>query len=136
MADLIQIRRDTKAHWAEVNPVLAPGEPGLETDTRKVKHGDGTTAWNDLPYGDIIDINTTTGTDLDIADEYGNVLMRIANGHIKTKKFDSAKIPDLIAKTITDKEMDDVLGEDVAVYLTDVNGNAVLDDNGKPIEII
>lgn len=51
MADIIQLRRDTKANWATTNPVLALGEPGLETDTRKVKYGDGTTAWNNLPYG-------------------------------------------------------------------------------------
>lgn len=47
---LIQIRRDTAANWASVNPVLAAGEPGFETDTRKEKVGNGTTAWNSLPY--------------------------------------------------------------------------------------
>ena len=50
MADIIQLRRDTKANWATKNPVLALGETGLETDTRKVKYGDGTTTWNNLPY--------------------------------------------------------------------------------------
>lgn len=42
----------------------------------------------------------------------------------------------LVIKKITDGEMDEVLGGDVAVYLTDINGNAVLDDKGEPIEII
>lgn len=51
MASLIKLRRDTAANWTSVNPTLAAGEPGLETDTRKVKYGDGTTAWNNLPYG-------------------------------------------------------------------------------------
>ena len=37
---------------------------------------------------------------------------------------------------IRNDEMDEVLGGDVAVYLTDTDGNAVLDDEGKPIEII
>ncbi|RYD64867.1 MAG: hypothetical protein EOP58_08675 [Sphingomonadales bacterium] len=45
-----RIRRDTAANWTSVNPVLALGEPGLETDTRRIKHGDGTTAWNSLAY--------------------------------------------------------------------------------------
>lgn len=45
-----RIRRDTAANWASVNPVLALGEPGLETDTTRTKYGDGTTAWNSLPY--------------------------------------------------------------------------------------
>lgn len=45
-----RIRRDTAANWTAANPVLALGEPGLETDTRRVKYGDGTTAWNSLSY--------------------------------------------------------------------------------------
>ena len=32
------------------NPVLADGEIGVETDTDKIKIGDGVTAWNSLPY--------------------------------------------------------------------------------------
>lgn len=46
----IRIRSATAAQWMAANPVLATGEPGLETDTRKVKYGDGTTSWNNLPY--------------------------------------------------------------------------------------
>ncbi|MFK4794676.1 hypothetical protein [Sphingobium sp. ZW T5_29] len=45
-----QLRRDTAANWASVNPTLGPGEPALETDTGKVKYGNGATAWNSLPY--------------------------------------------------------------------------------------
>ena len=50
MADMIQIRRDTAANWTSVNPVLAQGELGIETDTLKIKAGDGTTVWNSLGY--------------------------------------------------------------------------------------
>lgn len=50
MADIIQIRRDTAANWTSVNPILAQGEMGLETDTNKVKFGDGATAWASLGY--------------------------------------------------------------------------------------
>lgn len=50
MANRIQIRRDTAANWTSVNPVLAQGEVGLETDTGKMKVGDGGTAWNSLAY--------------------------------------------------------------------------------------
>ena len=46
----IQLRRDTSSNWATENPVLAAGELGYETDTRKGKVGDGTTAWNSLNY--------------------------------------------------------------------------------------
>lgn len=45
-----QLRRDTAANWASVNPVLGDGEPAIETDTRRKKYGDGVTAWTSLPY--------------------------------------------------------------------------------------
>jgi hypothetical protein len=50
MADMIQIRRDTAANWTSANPILAQGELGAETDTSKIKIGDGTTAWASLSY--------------------------------------------------------------------------------------
>jgi len=50
MADIIQIRRDTAANWTSANPILAQGELGVETDTDKIKVGDGSTAWSSLGY--------------------------------------------------------------------------------------
>ena len=50
MADIIQIRRDTAANWTSANPTLAQGELGVETDTDKIKIGDGSTAWASLGY--------------------------------------------------------------------------------------
>jgi hypothetical protein len=50
MADIIQIRRDTAADWTSVDPTLAQGEIGWESDTNKLKIGDGSTAWTSLAY--------------------------------------------------------------------------------------
>ena len=46
----IQVRRGSATDWSGVNPILAAGELGVETDTRKIKVGDGSTAWNSLSY--------------------------------------------------------------------------------------
>ena len=46
----IQFRRDTAANWTSVNPLLLQGELGLEYDTGRTKVGDGSNAWNSLPY--------------------------------------------------------------------------------------
>ena len=46
----IQVRRGSATDWSGVNPVLAAGELGVVTDTRKIKVGDGSTAWNSLSY--------------------------------------------------------------------------------------
>ena len=50
MTTRIQLRHDTAANWTSVNPILALGEPGVETDTNRVKYGDGITRWNTLSY--------------------------------------------------------------------------------------
>jgi hypothetical protein len=50
MATKIQLRRDTAANWTSVNPTLSQGELGYETDTDKVKVGDGSTTWTGLGY--------------------------------------------------------------------------------------
>ena len=50
MAVSILLRRGTAAEWAASNPILLEGEVGVETDTKKLKVGDGLTAWTSLPY--------------------------------------------------------------------------------------
>lgn len=46
----IKLKRGTAARWAEMNPILAMGEPGFVYDENRLKIGDGQTPWNDLPY--------------------------------------------------------------------------------------
>jgi hypothetical protein len=72
MATRIKLRRDTAANWTSANPILALGEPGLETDTRKVKYGDGSTTWNGLSYA--YSGSGGTGTDYTLPIATGSVL--------------------------------------------------------------
>lgn len=46
----IKLRRDTAANFTSKNPVLGIGEPAYETDTKKLKIGDGATVYNNLDY--------------------------------------------------------------------------------------
>ena len=58
----IKLRRDTSANFTSKNPVLGIGEPAYETDTKKLKIGDGTTAYTQLEYfsaGSSTDITAT-----------------------------------------------------------------------------
>lgn len=50
MATRMQQRRGTSAQWTSANPVLASGEIGFETDTNKLKIGDGVNTWANLSY--------------------------------------------------------------------------------------
>ena len=63
-----QFRRGTASEWSSNNPLLAVGEIGIETNTNKLKIGDGSLLWNALPYGGIMgptgpagDASTVTG---------------------------------------------------------------------------
>lgn len=44
------VKRATAANFTAANTLLLSGEFGLETDTRRLKMGDGVTAWNTLAY--------------------------------------------------------------------------------------
>jgi hypothetical protein len=50
VAKRLQLRHDTAMRWTMANPKLLAGEIGLETDTNRMKIGNGLLNWNDLPY--------------------------------------------------------------------------------------
>jgi len=63
--------------------------------------------------------STETDVDLDISDANGNVILRLAGGHIQTKNFDSsdAGTQDVIVKATEETDPD--------IDITDTNGNAI-----------
>ena len=48
----LKVRRDTSSDFQTANPTLAAGEFAYETDTEKIKVGDGSTAYNSLQFID------------------------------------------------------------------------------------
>lgn len=61
-----------------------------------------------------------TDSNLDIADENGNVLARFSDGHIKTKDFNSVNVPSQMDNEETDADL----------LLSDNNGNALAEFKG------
>ena len=72
MANRLQLRRDGAQQWANVNPILAQGELGIEIDTSRLKVGDGVTAWNSLKYERPIETESNTANTLVKRDADGN----------------------------------------------------------------
>ena len=88
MAVRIQLRRDTAANWVSNNPVLRPGEVGIETDTLKFKIGPTTnpngTQWNSITaYANVVpsDLNTTLNGYLEVGD-LSNTVAELVDGDL------------------------------------------------------
>lgn len=114
---LIQVRRGTAATWTSTAPTLSAGEWGYETDTGKVKIGDGSSGWSSLPYlaiggtdtftqseieeiaRDAVGAALTEGTGIGISVDDGNNTITVAVtgiSHSLVNDFDSA-VTDIIA---------------------------------------
>ena len=85
MATKIKLRRDNSSVWQQHNPILFDGEPGYETDTGKLKIGNGTTPYNDLPYT----YNTTGETN---RPAWGDIVGPIAADQALTDALNSKEL--------------------------------------------
>ena len=83
MTTRLQQRRDTAANWTSNNPTLATGEIGFETDTKKFKIGDGSTAWTALAYAfgaaPALTFNAQTGTSYTLVATDVGALVTLSN---------------------------------------------------------
>jgi hypothetical protein len=62
----IKHRYELAEKWMAINPILAPGEIGIEEDTGKFKTGDGRHSWTELNY------SISQGITTKIFDGYSN----------------------------------------------------------------
>jgi hypothetical protein len=79
----IQLRRDTAANWTTYNPILRAGEIGVETDTQRIKIGDGTGTWSSRPYINVLPSELT-----ELSQDAVNSALTAGNGI--TKVYDDA----------------------------------------------
>jgi hypothetical protein len=80
MATRMQQRRGIASQWTSVNPVLAAGEIGFETDTNKFKMGNGTSTWSNLVYfANATELTAAINSVVGMAPETLNTLSEIAD---------------------------------------------------------
>jgi hypothetical protein len=125
----IQVRRGTASSWTSANPTLAAGEWGLETDTGKVKIGDGTTAWNSEPYigaGTVTSITAGTGLS-------GGTITGSGTIAIDSTVATLTGTQTLTNKTLTDPKINLAFDAETASYTAVLanNGQVVTMDNGS-----
>ena len=60
---ILQLRSGSANQWEASTRILKIGEPGVETDTGRIKIGDGTHLWSELPWsGSAIKKSSTNGS--------------------------------------------------------------------------
>lgn len=99
----------TAAKWTTANPLLQRGELGVETDTRKIKVGDGITYWNDLEYakasGDWGDITGDITEQTDLVEFVNNAVAAEASIRAQADQQLQSNI-DNVAANLTEHEQD------------------------------
>lgn len=63
----LQVRRGIASGWTSANPTLYAGEIGFETDTGRIKIGDGTTAWTSLDYNVVVPTGFIAGSGIGVS---------------------------------------------------------------------
>ena len=129
MAIRIQLRRDTAANWTSVNPVLANGEMGIETDTLKAKVGNGSAAWSARPY-----INVLPSELVELSQDAVNSAIVAGTGLDKTYNDESNTITLDIDSTVATKAFAAELLTNATksniVITGDQNGLTITAENG------
>jgi hypothetical protein len=146
MAVRFQLRRDTAANWTSANTVLELGEPGFETDTQKLKVGDGVTPWASLDYSIIREFSellnppttllgygiedaatSTQGALADTAIQPGDELSGVFTGDVSGSVFadDSTVMVDGVSATLNlANNTTTDLTEGTNLYFTDAKADA------------
>ena len=119
----IQVRRGTASQWTSANPTLASGEWGFESDTGKVKIGNGSTVWNSLGYtgaGTVTSITAGTGLS-------GGTITATGTIAIDSTVATLTGTQTLTNKTLTDPKINLAFDAETASF------TAVLANNGQVV---
>ena len=139
MAIRIQLRKDTAGNWTSNNPLLYPGEMGIETDTGKFKIGPAVnaptvgTAWNSIStYSNV----TPAGLASSLGDYVPQTDVGVKGGLVEMDASGNALIlgPGFIIEGVTDNTNETTVvftdpTADRTITFPDATGTVVLADS-------
>ena len=139
MAIRIQLRKDTAGNWTSNNPLLYPGEMGIETDTGKFKIGPAVnaptvgTAWNSISsYSNV----TPAGLASSLGDYVPDTSVGVKGGLVEMDASGNALIlgPGFIIEGVTDNTNETTVvftdpTADRTITFPDATGTVVLTDS-------
>lgn len=133
----LQIRGGTTTEWSNANPTLLAREPGVDTTLNKLKIGDGSTAWNSLPYltmDGLTNIEERTSDYSNVVDNSGKIWTRtdLTTPTVKAivKSTGVAYTYDAYTKMMLHFE-DNALIDSVGTYNLTAIGNAQISTSDK-----
>lgn len=123
---ILRPRRGTASQWSSANPVLAEGEIGIEvpsggvgTGIVKMKFGDGSTAWNSLPYA-VEDVSVVQNLDVESTTKVPSV--SAVKSAIDELGESVAEGKALIASAITNKGVTTASNATFETMASNING--------------
>lgn len=120
---------DTSTNWATNNPILLAGEIGVESDTNKIKIGDGITNWNDLAY-----FGPDTGVTIKVNDIVVDSLSFSSDPQTQIDNLSSIGIAITITDEMLINSMSGILPDEEYQTLIKNNSNTlILNENNIPI---
>jgi len=130
---VIKIRRGTTTQWAASTRVLQLGELGLDTTLNKLKAGNGTAIWNNLPFlqadVDITELSQDAVANALAAGTHSNITVTYNDND---NSISLATGPDVITQTSLSNTLTDATTGYVSIGDVGVaDGVASLDSNGK-----
>lgn len=146
MAIQIQLRRGTAAQWTSGDPTLAVGEMGVETDTGKIKVGDGSTAWTSLGYttpnlsvSDIADITISSPSSGETLTWNGSAWVNTdLTSTITANIVDSAPatldtLNEIAAALNDDADFSNTIANSIATKVSKTNGTVTTADTSSTV---
>ena len=131
----IKIRRDTAANWNANNPILKLGEIGCDMTAKRLKVGDGSTAWNNLAWigPEVIDDLITGGSDKALSAEQGKELkQKISDLEASIAEIISSggvPVVDNLTSTSTTSALSANMGRDLKSKI-----DAIVSSGGTPVD--
>ena len=129
----MQQRRGTAEQWESVNPVLAAGEIGFETDTNKFKIGDGVNDWETLVY--FLDADSSGGQVGDFIPtsqkaQPDGVATLDVNGQVPANQLGNASVDlsDYATESYVDDAISNIPPTDLSGYATEQYVNTAIDN--------
>ena len=136
MASRIRIRRGTTAQWTASTKILESGEFGMDTTLNKIKIGNGTSLWNNLPF-----LHIAPHESFEVAQDAIGESLSAGTGLVKTYDDPNNTIILSLDSTIPNKTYVDTavsgLGNTASTtyvplsFIGNIDGVASLDENGK-----